>query len=514
MAAAVRQAVALPRSGAATSTNVSFPSALLAGSAIIVVAANFSGASLAASGSTNGSLTKAVSTNSGGANYSTIFYKENVSAGAETITVSGGDYISAVALEVTGLLTASSLDKTGTTATKTVTASAANSQADELAVVCFASNGGGSNIGIAVPTSGYVTDNLENDADNNTGYIAAHKIVSASETSSASMTGTNGGDSWNGVIATFKAAAGGGDVSVALTGVEGTGAPGTLTPATDKALTSSTGTGAVGTVTQSRTKALTGNAGTGAVGTVVAARDTGLTGAEGTGVVGDVTASTGSSDVSVALSGVEGTGGVGDTAPAIDTALTGATGTSAAGTVGPGATAALSGVAGAGAVGDVTPAATDVTVALTGVEGTGQVGDVAAPAPPGPPPASGGFVMGPSPAPRPRAQERHFKPLLQRVLEAKAPRVKPAKERAAARAKAIEVQAAELILEDGSQARFDQLRAQWEAQRPVVPATVQQPLDALFLAQVAFRLQQMGALEALRRRQIDDEEAVLALLLA
>lgn len=512
MAAAIRQAVALPRSGAATTTSVAFPSALLANSAIIVIAANYTG-TVNASGSTNGALTAALRGGSGN-NFGAIFYKEGVPAGAETITVSGGDYISGVALEVTGLLTASSLDKTGTSTATTVTASAANSQADELAIVNFVSNGGGTNINIAVPTSGYVTDDRQNDAEASTGYIGAHKIVSASETSSASMTGSNSTGQWVGLIATFKAAAGGGPVTVALTGVEGTGAPGTLTPATDKALTGNTGTGAVGTVTQSRTKALTGNAGTGAVGTVVAARDAGLTGAEGTGAVGDVTASTGSSDVSVALSGVEGTGDVGAVAPTIDTALTGATGTGAAGTVGPGATAALSGVAGAGAVGDVTPAATDVTVALTGVEGTGQVGDVAAPAPPGPPPAAGGFVMGPSPAPRPRAQERHFKPLLQRVLEAKAPRVKPAKERAAARAKAIELQAAELILENGNQARFDQLRAQWEAQRPVVPATIQQPLDALFLAQVAFRLQQMGALEALRRRQIDDEEAVLALLLA
>lgn len=108
MAAAVRQAVALPRSDVATTTSVAFPSALLAGSAIIVLAANYTGSALTASGSTNGALTAAVRAGTAN-NFGAIFYKENVSAGSETITVSGGDYISAVALEVTGLLTASSL---------------------------------------------------------------------------------------------------------------------------------------------------------------------------------------------------------------------------------------------------------------------------------------------------------------------------------------------------------------------------------------------------------------------
>lgn len=107
MAAAVRQAVALPRSDVATTTSVAFPSALLAGSAIIVIAANYTG-TVNASGSTNGALTAALRAGTAN-NFGAIFYKENVSAGSETITVSGGDYISAVALEVTGLLTASSL---------------------------------------------------------------------------------------------------------------------------------------------------------------------------------------------------------------------------------------------------------------------------------------------------------------------------------------------------------------------------------------------------------------------
>ncbi|WP_162594129.1 hypothetical protein [Variovorax sp. PBL-E5] len=126
------------------------------------------------------------------------------------------------------------------------------------------------------------------------------------------------------------------------------------------------------------------------------------------------------------------------------------------------------------------------------------------------PPATrfGGFEMA---CPR----EVSFKPLSQRILEARNERrVKPAKERAAKRAKAIEVEAAFVALDTGNQARFQTLMAQWLAQRPVLPPAVEP--SALFLAQVLFRIQQMQAEEALRARlraQRDEEEALIALLL-
>ncbi|WP_162588321.1 hypothetical protein [Variovorax sp. RA8] len=112
-----------------------------------------------------------------------------------------------------------------------------------------------------------------------------------------------------------------------------------------------------------------------------------------------------------------------------------------------------------------------------------------------------------------------FKPLLQRILEARAERrVKPAKERAAKRAKVIEVQAAELVLQhDGAEERFRELMAGWLAQRPVIPSVVAEvdPMQ-LFMAQVAFRIQQMQAEEQARARLAaqDEEEALIALLLA
>lgn len=116
-----------------------------------------------------------------------------------------------------------------------------------------------------------------------------------------------------------------------------------------------------------------------------------------------------------------------------------------------------------------------------------------------------------------RIAERNFKPLLQRVLEARYPRVKPAKERAQRRAKAIEVEAAKLIADDASALqRFDDLLAAWTVERPVVPAGLD--LRALFEAQVGFRLRQLQLEQAAHQALLDsqardEEDAISALLL-
>ncbi|KWT94678.1 MULTISPECIES: hypothetical protein [unclassified Variovorax] len=127
------------------------------------------------------------------------------------------------------------------------------------------------------------------------------------------------------------------------------------------------------------------------------------------------------------------------------------------------------------------------------------------------PPRLGGFEAG-------GAREVSFKPLMQRILEARnEKRVKPAKERAAKRAKVIEVQAAQVALEDGGEAQFRALMQQWLAQRPVIPAGSGLEAQLAFMAQVAFRIQQMQAEEQARAvlaAHIDEEEALIALLLA
>lgn len=125
-----------------------------------------------------------------------------------------------------------------------------------------------------------------------------------------------------------ETATGGGDVTVAITGVSATGAAGSVVPST--------------------TVPVTGVAGTSAVGTV----------APGT---------------SVPVTGVAGTSAVGSIVPSTTVALTGVAGTSAAGTVVPSTTVPVTGLAGTAAVGSVTPA---TTVGLTGVQATGAVGSV------------------------------------------------------------------------------------------------------------------------------------------
>jgi hypothetical protein len=120
---------------------------------------------------------------------------------------------------------------------------------------------------------------------------------------------------------------------------------------------------------------------------------------------------------------------------------------------------------------------------------------------------------------RRRLPEVHRVPVLQRALEKRLRNVKPANDRAAARAKAIEFKAAALVL-DGATARdIAPLLQAWEMQRPYIPP----PLAALptldvFLSQIGFRIEQAQAVKATTtaadkaRRQ--DEDALLALMLA
>ena len=96
--------------------------------------------------------------------------------------------------------------------------------------------------------------------------------------------------------------------TVALTGVQATGAVGTQTPSEDTALTGNAATGAVGTVTPSTTIALTGVQATGQVGTEGDGLTIALTGVQATGQVGTVS----HGGVSFELTGVEATGTAGN----------------------------------------------------------------------------------------------------------------------------------------------------------------------------------------------------------
>lgn len=171
----------------------------------------------------------------------------------------------------------------------------------------------------------------------------------------------------------YSLSVGGTNVTVNLTGVEGTGDVGALTV----------------TTTENATVTLDGVAGTGQVGTLTVNTtenvSVSLDGVEGTGEVGDLTVNT-AGDVTVNLDGVAGTGQVGALTVTGD-ATTTLTGVEGAGEVGDltvetdnDVTVNLAGVSGTGHVGTLTVTTTEnVTVELVGVQGTGQVGIIQIP---------------------------------------------------------------------------------------------------------------------------------------
>jgi hypothetical protein len=168
--------------------------------------------------------------------------------------------------------------------------------------------------------------------------------------------------------------------SADLTGVAGTGAAGdfTVTGVGQTDVTGVAGTGAAGTIdAQEQQALLTGVAGTGAAGdtTVTVTVSVALTGVESATAVNVPEVN---NDEQGALTGVEATGSAGDVAGIAGTqvTLTGVAATAAAGdfsVTGVGNTD-VTGVAGTGEPGTVS-VVPQANVSLTGVEGTGSVGD-------------------------------------------------------------------------------------------------------------------------------------------
>lgn len=112
-----------------------------------------------------------------------------------------------------------------------------------------------------------------------------------------------------------------------------------------------------------------------------------------------------------------------------------------------------------------------------------------------------GFEMG--------ARIVSVKPLLQRIKEAKAERIKPLKKKARHRAAVVEIEAANLVLSNPTnEGAFRALMDQWLAQKPELPAQPTLDVYHLFMAQVALRLQ------AIEREQQDEEDTLIALLLS
>ena len=158
------------------------------------------------------------------------------------------------------------------------------------------------------------------------------------------------GDSFFNIAETvaFKAE----EVSVAISGNEGTGAVGSFGKTVSKAITGNAATGAVGTLTPavSYSVAITGNAATGAVGSLGKTVSTALSGNAGTGALGSF-----GKTVSAALSGNAGTSAVGNLGKTLAVPISGASATGAVGSVVARIVKAISGNAATGSVGTLTP---------------------------------------------------------------------------------------------------------------------------------------------------------------
>jgi hypothetical protein len=201
-----------------TSLAVSFASLPSPGNSVIVIWSLQSSVALtgvADNQSGNTYVSVAVETSAANNVDSEIWWLPSISGSSGTFTVTGtigtAHQISITIVEVAGL---AGTDKTGlqgaenNTDTLTVTASGANTNANDLVVVNLSSGYTTTASGITAPTTGYTSINTVNGSNPNYNGVVqtSYKIVSAVETSSATWTATTAFNGVAGTLATFNGA--------------------------------------------------------------------------------------------------------------------------------------------------------------------------------------------------------------------------------------------------------------------------------------------------------------------
>lgn len=142
--------------------------------------------------------------------------KVGTSSGTFTITITTsrgtGNYFECVGVEYSGLASASWLDQVGTGSGTTganaanVTASGANSQANEVVIAAVVVDTNDATVNLSTPT-GYTERGVNQDSTATIGFESADKTISGSETSSAAWNHDSATVGWGAVIATYKLAA-------------------------------------------------------------------------------------------------------------------------------------------------------------------------------------------------------------------------------------------------------------------------------------------------------------------
>ena len=486
------------RSTSSTSNAYTWPVAPVVGNKIIVICSNYPAPTVTVTDNATppNTYTKRTDIAVAGDSRGTIFEAEVVNVPTTTtVNSSVSSDQSCVFTEWSGLVTGTAFDQQSTASNSSAGGLTSFSsgttptltQADELVIGLLAGTTGSGASGITTP-SGYTQLGVEQNSATYIGMQASYKVVSAASGVSASWSFNTlaTGAAMTASVATFKIDTGGG-ASIAGAGQIASG--------------EAFGSAAVGAAVAPAGIASAQAFGAAAIGAGITTTGIATSEAVGAPAVG----------AGIAPAGIATAQALGQPSVAAVISTTGIASAEAFGlpVVAPTGIVA-SGIPSAEAFGQPAIAARINTAGVASAEAFGQPLVGAAP------PASVrtmGFEIG--------ARNVSFKPLLQRVLKEKYPRVKPAKERAQKRAKAIEVQGAEITLNgSATESKLRELAAMWLAERPVMPPMLMQAdPTAVYLAQIAFRIrqqqdeQQLTQAIAAKRRK-DDEEAALLLLLA
>lgn len=204
-----------------------------AGNTLFVVPTNYPSGFTGVSSSPSLTWQRAVLVGDGGNNFAEIWFAPVVSGGNYTVTVdptsANGNYVTAVAMEHSGMDNAALLDRSGTAAGSfTVSTSQATQQADELLIAVSVADDAANPISWGTP-SGFTLLAKEDDSNTYTGMIAAFRTVSATGVQSAVFSASGlSGSQVDCAIATFRLASGSTNVDLAGAALGGASAAAAL----------------------------------------------------------------------------------------------------------------------------------------------------------------------------------------------------------------------------------------------------------------------------------------------
>lgn len=204
------------RGAAVDSFALTFPSNVTAGNLLVGCYSPYNGSGISNATPTGGgtwSTTTAPGADAAWDAY--ICHAANATGGATTVTADYGSgfYVVGSISEYSGMETTSVVDvqtqATGSSTTPSTGNTGSTTQADTLAVACFASGTGTSDVSIDTPAAtGYTNLHVEQDSNSYMGHSSDYKVVSGTGAQSAAWGTITSGQSWGAKIVVFKATGG------------------------------------------------------------------------------------------------------------------------------------------------------------------------------------------------------------------------------------------------------------------------------------------------------------------